>query len=328
MSNVVHDAMWRWREILVALGVDAHYLQNKHGPCPICGGKDRYRWDDKRGRGDWYCNGCGHGDGFDLLEKVCGLKFAEASKAVQSVVGALRPARRNDQVRTDARRVLRRISQSLTTGSDAIERYLAGRGIPRPSISCMTELKLATAQPYYEDHKQIATYDAMVARVSSPDGLTSSFHLTYLSRGGKAPVKAPKKIMPPVRPLAGGAIRLFEAGDALGIAEGIETAAACHAMFGVPTWSAMNANMLESFVPPEHVSELFVFGDSDASYTGQRAAYALAHRLTIERPNVQVHVMIPDRLNTDWLDVLNARADHECHTSDEHCAGARRVQVA
>ena len=44
-------AIGMWPQILPALGVGRGFLENKHGPCPLCGGKDRYRFDDKNGRG-------------------------------------------------------------------------------------------------------------------------------------------------------------------------------------------------------------------------------------------------------------------------------------
>ena len=62
-----NQAMGRWYGILISLGVDAGHLRNKKGPCPGCGGRDRFRWDDKDGRGTFYCGGGGDplaGDGF------------------------------------------------------------------------------------------------------------------------------------------------------------------------------------------------------------------------------------------------------------------------
>lgn len=42
-------AAGRWRAILLSLGVNERALSGKHGPCPLCGGRDRFRFDDKDG---------------------------------------------------------------------------------------------------------------------------------------------------------------------------------------------------------------------------------------------------------------------------------------
>src|SRR5690554_5454604 len=60
-------ALGKWPGILSRLGVDESFLLNRHGPCPNCGGKDRYRFSDQEGTGSYYCSQCGPGDGFDLL---------------------------------------------------------------------------------------------------------------------------------------------------------------------------------------------------------------------------------------------------------------------
>ena len=41
-ETVKPNANGRWKEILSALGVDPATLKNQHGPCPGCGGKDRF----------------------------------------------------------------------------------------------------------------------------------------------------------------------------------------------------------------------------------------------------------------------------------------------
>ena len=38
-------AVGRWKSILPAFGVTPQQLTGKHGPCPLCGGKDRFRFD-------------------------------------------------------------------------------------------------------------------------------------------------------------------------------------------------------------------------------------------------------------------------------------------
>lgn len=43
-------AQGRWPSILAAFGLDERALSGKHGPCPMCGGQDRFRFDDLDGR--------------------------------------------------------------------------------------------------------------------------------------------------------------------------------------------------------------------------------------------------------------------------------------
>ena len=64
--DVREAAHGRWPSILSALGLDERALSGRHGPCPMCGGKDRFRFDDKEGRGTYFCSGCGAGDGVQL----------------------------------------------------------------------------------------------------------------------------------------------------------------------------------------------------------------------------------------------------------------------
>jgi len=61
--DVRQIAQGRWKSILTALGADEKTLSGKHTACPLCGGKDRFRFDDKEGRGTYFCSGCGAGDG-------------------------------------------------------------------------------------------------------------------------------------------------------------------------------------------------------------------------------------------------------------------------
>jgi len=58
------------------------------GPCPFCGGKDRFRaWPEQ---GKYWCRQCGaHGDAIDYLRRKHGMSFREA---VRAVGGTLPPA--------------------------------------------------------------------------------------------------------------------------------------------------------------------------------------------------------------------------------------------
>ena len=64
-------ARGNWKIILSHLGINTNFLENKHGPCPGCGGYDRFRFDDLNGSGSFICSqGTGEiasGDGFELI---------------------------------------------------------------------------------------------------------------------------------------------------------------------------------------------------------------------------------------------------------------------
>ena len=61
-AEVKQQANGKWPDILATLGVPVS-ANGKHGPCPGCGGKDRFRFDNKDGDGTaqlgmfWRVNG-------------------------------------------------------------------------------------------------------------------------------------------------------------------------------------------------------------------------------------------------------------------------------
>lgn len=89
VTETVKQACGHWPHILPALGVKV--IKNRHQSCPVCGGSDRFRFDDKEGRGTWFCNQCGAGDGLKLVEKVFGVTPSEAAGKVNAVTGNLPP---------------------------------------------------------------------------------------------------------------------------------------------------------------------------------------------------------------------------------------------
>ncbi|EBA3496213.1 DNA primase [Salmonella enterica] len=89
VTETVKQACGHWPRIIPALGVKV--IKNRHQSCPVCGGSDRFRFDDKEGRGTWFCNQCGAGDGLKLVEKVFGVTPSEAAGKVNAVTGNLSP---------------------------------------------------------------------------------------------------------------------------------------------------------------------------------------------------------------------------------------------
>ncbi len=86
ITEVAAQARGKWGFILDALAI-SHSKQ--HSPCPACGGKDRFRFDDRQGAGTWFCNQCEpqSGDGLDLVKNVRQCSLTEAAQLVADILG-------------------------------------------------------------------------------------------------------------------------------------------------------------------------------------------------------------------------------------------------
>ena len=86
VSDTVKAATGLWPQLLPALGISIN-IGGRHGACPVCGGKDRFRFDNQGGRGTWLCNQCGAGDGLNLVEKTLDVSAKEAAVRVAGLLG-------------------------------------------------------------------------------------------------------------------------------------------------------------------------------------------------------------------------------------------------
>lgn len=85
-SDVEPKAIGQWQDILGTITqLTEREMSGKHGPCPACGGKDRFRFDnniESPGDGGYVCGQCGSGNGISLLMKCTGMGFSEAVNSV------------------------------------------------------------------------------------------------------------------------------------------------------------------------------------------------------------------------------------------------------
>jgi putative DNA primase/helicase len=302
-------AQGKWAGILGRY-LDDRTLSGKHGPCPICGGKDRFRFDDKDGHGTWFCSHCGAGDGFHLLMHANGWTFAEAASHVESFAPKVQKVKPLERMSNeDARASMQRVwaAAKAVTEGDPVHMYLSARcGIKEvpPTI------RFHPAMTYTHENGVTSTHPGMVARVIRADGAaTIGLHRTYLTaKGEKADLPIVRKLMTPSEAMDGAAVRLAPVLDGwLGVAEGIETALCASALHGVSVWSCVTAGLLEKFDPPQGVTLLTVFADNDRSFTGQKSGYTLAHKLASKRPEIEVRFSMPDIVGQDYADVFAER---------------------
>ena len=297
VTELKQAARGRWVGIFHALGIDVR-SDGKHSGCPICGpgnNSHRFRMDDKDGSGSFICTQCGAGDGILLIQKVIGLNFQQAIKKIESVIGDCSAQSQQTKPSYDIKKLLNRLWTSSTelTGSDPVSKYLHSRKLvlkPQNIRFC--------AECYESDSK--TKMPAMIAKLVNKNGQPIALHRTYLSGNKKVDIKSPKKLTPGTEPLAGCAIRLFPPKDnTIAIAEGVETALACMHLFEIPTWAATGTSLLEAFEPPEGIRKIIVYGDSDANFAGQKAAFTLANRLYLR--DYLVEVNIPPK--GDWANI-------------------------
>ena len=284
----------KWRSILPALGLKSEFMTGKNTPCPFCGGKDRWRFINRDGSGNWVCNHCGTGDGLSLAMRVVGQDFAVTAKAVEAVLGEAREELAKSQVTREA---MKRLWESgVPLAGSPGELYFRGRGLEAPRCLRFVQKLRCTKSEWWP---------AVLAQIAGPDGKCANLYRIFLTmQGQKAPVEKPKRAMRAQTPL-GSAIRLggISVGPVLGIAEGIENALSAAKLHDLPVWAVTGTSFLEAFKIPDGVEELVIFADNDAHFAGQRAAYTRANA-AVMRDGVKCRVEVPPVAGADWNDVL------------------------
>lgn len=184
------------------------------------------------------------------------------------------PPPRPPEPRPDhGREVARILDGCVPPAGTAAETYLRGRGLALPDSPDLL------FHPDLADFESRRGWPGMVAVVRDAAGeATGGIHRTYLLDDGSGKAPPGKKMLGPV---AGGTVRLAPMpGDGrIGVAEGIETALAAMALFGVPTMAALSADGLRRWQWPEGTTHVTIF--ADAGPAGMQAAATLADRLNL-----------------------------------------------
>lgn len=294
MSDKAEDlAFGRWPDILTARGMDSAFFSGRNGPCPFCGGKDRYRWTQKKYGGVWVCSaGCTGGkyaSGFAMLMRHMGFTtFREAADDVRDYFGcnpSVEPIPRlqrlamsnemtPERIQRNRARMLKFWNEACeVTYGDPVDKYMQNRVrgmdfMPKcirfhPALQYWMPGKSANDRPVL-----LGEYPAMLAYAQGPTGELVQLHKTYLTADGqKADVPVAKKTDLGVG-VNSFAVRMMEMrGDTLGVCEGIETGWASAMLKNIPIWPCLNGPALAAFEVPGDLSAqvrtLIIFADSD-----------------------------------------------------------------
>ncbi len=271
VTETVRQACGHWPRILPALGVTV--IKNRHQACPVCGGSDRFRFDDKEGRGTWFCNQCGAGDGLKLVEKVFDVSSSEAAQKVNAVTGNLPPvapeAIAAAETETDAdRKTAAELAAKLMekTRPATGNAYLTRKGFPGRESLMFTATHKTGGVTYRAGDVVVPLHDETGALVNLQ--LINSDGLKRTLKGGQ--VKGTCHTIEGQK----------QAGKRQWIAEGYATALTVHHLTGetvMVALSSVNLLSLASLARQKHPAcQIVLATDRDLNGDGQTRAAAAA----------------------------------------------------
>lgn len=305
ISNITAAACGHWPELLAAVGIDTPH-RGKHGPCPACGGKDRFRLDDKAGRGTWFCNLCGAGDGLDLVCRVLSTTPKAAAELLAPLVGVsaagVDPAeweRIHQQQQAKAeqaerQRALQRrraasraaaIAGDVTTGASP---YLMGKGIEQPQA--------AISRTLIREGGENFPAGSLVVALTDEGGALVNVQLIRAD-GTKRYLAAGQKV---------GAYHRIGGGALVAVVEGYATGLSVHLAIRATVYCAMDAGNLLAVAQiarrqhPE--ARLLLCGDNDEGTKGNPGKAKAEHAAAA----VGGLVALPPEFSGDWNDYHQA----------------------
>ncbi|MEL5856955.1 DUF927 domain-containing protein [Aeromonas veronii] len=245
VSDVASVACGHWPDLLAAVGIDIP-RRGKHGPCPACGGKDRFRLDDRAGRGTWICNQCGSGDGLDLVCRVLSTTPKAAAELLAPLVGlsagGLDPAereriQRQQQAKTEQERqraeqqrqkAARRAADIMADTGQGESPYFTVKGLEWPQAAINRTLIREGGENFPAGSLVVVLTDEAGALVNvqliRADGTKR-----YLHGGQKA-----------------GAFHRIEGGEPVVVVEGYATGLSVHQATGASIYCAMDCSNLSA----------------------------------------------------------------------------------
>jgi Toprim domain/CHC2 zinc finger len=268
------------------------------GPCPRCGGTDRFSINTKKQV--FNCRGFEGGDVIALVQHIDGVSFldaiaylagAEPSSIVSNIRKQPGPVvkqrdeaaerRQRNLVEADNREfALRLWRQAVDPRGTIVEAYLRNRCLELPGEAANEAIRFHPDCPFGTGSS--SARPAMVCLVrnivsNDPRGL----HRTALAPDGTAIKCDGKTFRMSLGTIAGGAIKLDPDEDvALGlcIGEGVETCLSGRQIGLQPVWSAVSTGGVANFPVLPGVDGLHIFAENDANGASAKAVEACARR--------------------------------------------------
>lgn len=313
-TKTIDFCQGKWLDIFKFYGLP-HVQSLGHVECPLCG-KKNFRIDNKQGSGSYICT-CSAGYGFTLLQEVTGREFKDLAKEIDKEFGNYTPEiprytfnSTKEFIPSKQVRILKRFCSIGRIENTPVAEYLNSRGI---YVLPTSNVKFSKSE---YDKATSRSYQAMYC-IATDDNMNIIYvHKTFLEHGRKAKIDSNKKIYSALdnkhhcdecgnTSSHSCAIRLFEHGDMLGIAEGIETALAATQLSKIPCWAAMNTAILKIFKAPKGVKTLVIFADNDRHGAGLAAAFACANKNVLANNDVeQVLIRWNEDYGVDFNDML------------------------
>lgn len=311
--------------------------QEHVGPCPACGGKDRFSINPAKGK--WNCRGAGGGgQAIGLVMHCLAMDF---KAACEFLTGEAPPTGQSGTWDEDAQnraRERRQASEAKQAQEQDEASLQEGQALER-AVSIWQAGKLLAGTPaeaylrarghmlsQWPDslrfhptlkHPEGSNYPALICRVDDSFGDQTGVWRIFIADSakgwGKAPVSNAKLGL---GPCGGGAVRLAEPLDGeVCLAEGIETSLAVTALTGRPCWAALSTSGLVGFEAPFDIASVRIYADADFSKysdstgkwsepAGMKAARQSRDRLVEQGVNV-LDIVEPATPGSDWEDVMN-----------------------
>lgn len=313
----------RIEDELARRGIKLRGKVERAGPCPRCGGTDRFSINVKKQV--FHCRGCtAGGDVIGMVMLIDGCSFPQA---VETLVGPVTADDAHGSALSILHRMGARVRRAEQEAADKVEReaktrealdwwesavdprgtpveaYLAGRGLSLPDEAAGEAIRFHPRCKFGLAH--VPCMVALVRDVISNE--PRAIHRTAIGPDGRKAVVDGKSRLA-LGPTTGGAVKLTPDEDvcaALAIGEGVETTLAMRHLPEVGAtraWALIDAGHVEAFPILGGVEALFVAVDHDANGRGQRAAAAVATRWSRERR--EVFLITPKAVGADLNDVV------------------------